>query len=155
MGAHRAAHQPGGKAAVTGKAPELELAFEHVYLTEPEAARLLDGHHLRRGERVMDPKAQVVGEVIRRLRPPDVLPTVEEARGQFRRMVELLDEPPPASVRVEDLDCPGPAGPISLRLYAPQGTGPRPLLLYFHGGGWMQGGLDTHHGACGKLAAWS
>ena len=103
----------------------------------------------------MDPKAQIVGEVIKQLRPPDTLPMPEEARGQFRRMVELLDEPPPASVQVSDLTCPGPAGPIPLRLYAPHGTAARSLLLYFHGGGWMQGGLETHHGACGKLAAWS
>ena len=140
---------------MTGKAPEPQLTFEHVYLTEPEAARLLDGHRIRRGERVMDPKAQIVGEVIKQLRPLDTLPTPDEARGQFRRMVEMLDEPPPSSIQVSDLACPGPAGPIPLRLYSPQGTAPRSLLLYFHGGGWMQGGLETHHGACGKLAAWS
>jgi hypothetical protein len=119
-GAYRATHQSGKKAAVTGKAPELQLTFEHLYLTEPEAARLLDGHRIQRGERVMDPKAQIVGEVIKQLRPPDTLPTPEETRGQFQRMVELLDEPPPASVQVSDLTCPGPAGPIPLRLYAPQ-----------------------------------
>jgi acetyl esterase len=140
---------------VTAHFPELQLTFEHLHLSEPEAARLLDGHLLRRGERVMNPKAQIVGEVIKQLRPPDMLPTPEEARGQFRKMVEMLDEPPPASVQVSDLTCPGPAGPIPLRLYTPQGADPRPLLLYFHGGGWMQGGLETHHGACGKLAAWS
>jgi acetyl esterase len=153
--ANQAMYQRGGKTAVTGKAPELQLTFEHVYLTEPEAARLLQGNRVRRGERVMDPKAQIVGEVIKQLRPPDTLPTPEEARGQFQRMVELLDEPPPGSVEISDLTCPGPATPIPLRLYAPQGTGPRSLLLYLHGGGWMQGGLETHHGACGKLAAWS
>jgi acetyl esterase len=148
-------HQPRGKPAVTGKAPEFQLTFEHVYLTEPEAARLLDGHRIRRGERVMDPKAQIVGEVIKQLRPLDTLPTPDEARGQFRRMVEMLDEAPPSSIQVSDLACPGPAGPIPLRLYAPQGAAPGSLLLYVHGGGWMQGGLETHHGACGKLAAWS
>jgi acetyl esterase len=140
---------------VTADLPELSLSVEHLHLTEPEATRLLEGRRLRRGERVMDPKAQIVGEVIRQLRPPDSVPTPEEARGQFRKMVELLDEPPPVSVQVSDLTCPGPAGPIPLRLYTPDGGDPRPLLLYFHGGGWMQGGLETHHGACGKLAAWS
>ncbi|EWY41727.1 acetyl hydrolase [Skermanella stibiiresistens SB22] len=140
---------------MTGDIPETELTFEHIHLTEPEAARLLEGRLIRRGERVMDPKAQIVGEVIKRLRPPGALPTPEEARGQFRKMVELLDKPPPGSIEVSDLTCPGPAGPIPLRLYAPAGAGPRSLLLYFHGGGWMQGGLETHHGACGKLAAWS
>jgi acetyl esterase len=153
--AYQAAYQPEERTAVTGKAPEPQLTFEHVYLTEPEATRLLEGHRLRRGERVMDPKAQIVGEVIKQLRPPDTLPTPQEARGQFQRMVELLDEPPPASVEVSDLTCPGLAGPIPLRLYIPGGVGPRSLLLYIHGGGWMQGGLETHHGACGKLAAWS
>jgi acetyl esterase len=140
---------------VTANLPELPLTIEHLHLSEPEAARLLDGHRLRRGERVMDPKAQIVGEVIKQLRPPDSLPTPEEARGQFRKMVEMLDEPPPASVQVSDLTCPSPAGLIPLRLYTPQGSGARSLLLYFHGGGWMQGGLETHHGACGKLAAWA
>ncbi|MGF7213602.1 acetyl esterase [Skermanella aerolata] len=138
---------------MTADLPELPLSVEHLHLTEPEATRLLEGRRLRRGERVMDPKAQIVGEVIRQLRPPDSLPTPEEARGQFRKMVELLDEPPPVSVRGSDLTCPGPAGPIPLRLYTPDGGRALPLVLYFHGGGWMQGGLETHHGACGKLAA--
>src|SRR3954468_9620154 len=141
--------------AVTANLPDPSLTTEHLHLSEPEAARLLEGRRPRRGERVMDPKAQIVGEVIRQLRPPDSLPTPEEARGQFRKMVELLDEPPPASVQVSDLTCPGPAGPIPMQLYAPEGAGPRSLLLYFHGGGWIQGGLETHHGTCGKLAAWS
>lgn len=140
---------------MTADLPELPLSLEHLHLTELEATRLLEGHRLRRGERQMDPKAQIVGEVIKQLRPPDSVPTPEEARGQFRKMVELLDEPPPVSVRSSNLTCPGPAGPIPLRLYTPDGGGTRPLLLYFHGGGWMQGGLETHHGACGKLAAWS
>ena len=140
---------------MTADLPELSLSVEHLHLSEPEATRLLEDRRLRRGERVMDPKAQIVGEVIRQLRPPDSVPTPEEARGQFRKMVELLDEPPPVSVRVSDLKCPGPAGPIPLRLYTPDGGRARSLLLYFHGGGWMQGGLETHHGACGKLAAWS
>src|SRR3954454_3555682 len=99
MGAYQDMHQPGGKPAVTGKAPELQLTFEHVYLTEPEAARLLDGHRIRLRERVMDPKAKIVGEVIKQLRPLDTLPTPDEARGQFRRMGEMLDEAPPSQVQ--------------------------------------------------------
>ncbi len=140
---------------MTGRANEPQLTLEHVNLTEAAAAQLLNGHRIRRGERVMDPKAQIVGEVIKQLRSPDYLPTPEEGRGQFRKMVELFDEPPPSSVQVSDLTGPGPAGPVPLRLYSPQGPDDAPLLLYFHGGGWMQGGLETHHGACGKLAAWS
>lgn len=141
---------------MTERSGKLELRLEHAYMDEAEAARLLEGRRIRRGERVMDPKAQLVGELILSLRPPDYLPPPDEARGQFRKMVGVFDEPPPASVCTTDLACPGPAGPIPLRLYAPEGVPePAPLLLYFHGGGWMQGDLETHHGLCGKLAAWS
>jgi acetyl esterase len=126
---------------------ELQLTLEHAYLSGAEAAGLLEGRRLRRGGRVMDPKAQTIGELIRQLRPPDLLPTPEEAREQFQRMVELLDEPP----RTADLTCPGPAGPVPLRLYAPDDArdeAAAPLLLYLHGGGWMQGGLGTLWRCC-------
>jgi hypothetical protein len=78
-------HQSGGKPTVTGKAPEPQLTFEHVYLTEPEAAWLLDGHRIRRGERVMDPKAQIVGEVIKQLRPVDTLRISRRTRSYVPR----------------------------------------------------------------------
>ena len=38
-----------------------------------------------------------------------------------------------------------------MRVYRP-GDGPAPVLLYFHGGGWVLGGLDTHHGVCATFA---
>ena len=40
--------------------PKLELA--HTLMSEEDALRFLDGHRIRRGSRVMDPKAQIVGE---------------------------------------------------------------------------------------------
>ena len=86
---------------MTDKLPELRLTAEHLHLAEADAERLLDGYRIRRGDRVMDPKAQVVSEVIKQLRSPDSLPTPEESRGQFRKMVELLDEPPPFEQSVE------------------------------------------------------
>ena len=75
------------------------FTLEDAYLGEDEAARLLEGRRIRRGDRVMDPKAQLLGEFIVSLRPPDQLPTPEESRVQFRRMVDLFDGPPPKSVR--------------------------------------------------------
>ena len=132
------------------------FTLEDAYLGEDEAARLLEGRRIRRGDRVMDPKAQLLGEFIVSLRPPDQLPTPEELRVQFRRMVDLFDGPPPESVRTRDLACPGPDGEVPLRLFEPGDAGsPAPLLLYLHGGGWVQGDLDTHRGVCGKLAAWA
>ena len=51
-----------------------------------------------------------------------------------------------------DRTIPGPAGEIPVRVYTPNGTAPFPLLVYFHGGGWVLGSLDTHDGICRSLA---
>jgi acetyl esterase len=62
---------------------------------------------------------------------------------------------PMASVR--RLDIPGPAGSLPAMLYLPHSAPPppRPLLLYFHGGGWVVGDLETHDSVCRFLAAHS
>jgi acetyl esterase len=62
--------------------------------------------------------------------------------------------PPPMS-RVESLTVQGAAGPLPARLYVPfadPGAAPAPLLVYFHGGGWVIGDLDTHDSPCRFLA---
>jgi acetyl esterase/lipase len=41
---------------------------------------------------------------------------------------------------------------ISVRLFAPAGEGDFPLLLFFHGGGWVTGGIDHYTGVCADLA---
>ena len=47
------------------------------------------------------------------------------------------------------ISIPGPAGAIAARHYRPQtGGGPAPLVVYFHGGGWVLGDLDSHDSAC-------
>jgi acetyl esterase len=58
---------------------------------------------------------------------------------------------------VTELTYPGAEGPLPARLYVPHGAPPppRPLLLYFHGGGWVVGSLDTHDSLCRFLAAYS
>ncbi|WP_284745266.1 alpha/beta hydrolase [Amycolatopsis sp. RTGN1] len=56
-------------------------------------------------------------------------------------------------VRTRDSSWPGPGGPLPLRLYDPAGIpAPGPALVYFHGGGFVLGSLDTHEGACRLLA---
>jgi acetyl esterase len=132
--------------------PTLELA--HTLMSEAEALRLLDGHRISRGARIMDPKAQIVGEFVKSIRVPGYFPPLPELREQLRTMVTLLDEPAPALPRVEDIRIPGPAGAIPARVYDPAPGAPvaRPVLAYFHGGGWVQGDLETHHGLCARLA---
>src|SRR4029077_10555473 len=120
---------------------------------EEDALRFLEGHRIRMGSRTMDPKAQIVGEFVKSIRVPGFFPPLPEPRPQLRVMVSLMDEPAPALPRIEDIRIPGPAGEIPARVYAPSAaTTPRPTVAYFHGGGWVQGDLETHHGLCARLS---
>jgi len=69
----------------------------------------------------------------------------------------MLDQAPPVQPelsvkKVVDRSIPGPGGEIPIRLYYPAGDPPFPTLVYFHGGGWVIGDLDTHHGFSHALA---
>jgi acetyl esterase len=55
---------------------------------------------------------------------------------------------PQIHVGVSDVSIPGPAGPISARHYRPATSGPAPLVVFYHGGGWVIGDLDTHDPLC-------
>ena len=133
-----------------GTHPALELS--HTLMSEEDALRLLDGHRIGRGSRTMDPKAQIVGEFVKSIRVPGYYSPLPELRQQLRTMVTLMDEPAPALPRVEDVRIPGPAGEIPARVYAPSVGAALPVVAYFHGGGWVQGDLETHHGLCARLA---
>ena len=64
--------------------------------------------------------------------------------------------PPIAMARVEGLRIPGQGGPLPARFYTPGGLPAgetAPLLIFFHGGGWVIGDLDTHDDVCRFLAA--
>jgi acetyl esterase/lipase len=79
-----------------------------------------------------------------------------ERRRRLQTLARIAGERGPASVDTRDLQATGPGGPLRLRLYAPAADGPalpRPALVYFHGGGWVAGDLDTHDGLCRRLAA--
>ncbi|MCJ7837772.1 MAG: alpha/beta hydrolase, partial [Burkholderiales bacterium] len=78
-----------------------------------------------------------------------------EARRLYKETRAALSPPVPEVESVRDLAASGPAGPIPLRLYRGLGTtadAPLPVLVYFHGGGWTIGDLDTHDIVCRTLA---
>lgn len=132
----------------------VRLARQLLALPEGLAALWLLGRRRRSGGRVMDPKAQLVADFITSIRIPGYVPTPDEAREQLRRMVAALERPHPPLARKEDLTIPGPAGDLPARLYGPEpaGRAPLPLIAFFHGGGWIQGDLETHDALCGKLS---
>ena len=77
------------------------------------------------------------------------VPQAREAAGAF------LDLQPPAEdvASVGDRTLPGPDGAeVPVRVYTPSGTGPRGVLVYFHGGGWVIGDLETVDRPCRTLA---
>ncbi len=77
-----------------------------------------------------------------------------EARRLYKETRAVLSPPVPAVDAVRELAASGPAGPIALRLYRGLGAqaGALPALVYFHGGGWTIGDLDTHDIVCRTLA---
>jgi len=54
---------------------------------------------------------------------------------------------------VEDMVIPGPAGELPVRVYTPEDQGPFPVVVFFHGGGWVLGNLDTHDPMCRALCS--
>lgn len=82
--------------------------------------------------------------------PPLHEMSVEEARLANGKLFAARAEPESVAA-VNNRGIPGPAGDIPVRIYTPQGRGPFPVLLYFHGGGWVVGNLDTHDAQCRAL----
>jgi acetyl esterase len=80
-------------------------------------------------------------------RPPVETLTVEEARARALDIARCLP-PGEAVAGVRDLEIPGPRGPILLRVYTPAGNGPFAGWVFFHGGGWVVGGIETADGYC-------
>jgi acetyl esterase len=83
--------------------------------------------------------------------------TVEQARAENLEGVPVVCGPPRPMARVEAISIPGPGSEIPARLYVAPGAPepPQPLLVYYHGGGWVIGDLETHDGLCRFLAAHS
>ncbi len=85
------------------------------------------------------------------LRPAHELPVAEARAGMVC--------PPnvyPRLAAIEDLTLPGPAGTMAARRYVPEAIegGHRPgLVVFFHGGGWVVGSLESHHGMCQEVAS--
>src|SRR5689334_518773 len=86
--------------------------------------------------------------------PPTHTLSHTDAR-MFYRERRALTQPPPGEVaEVRDLSAEGPHGAIPLRSYRPLGSDAAaalPVLVYYHGGGWTIGDLDTHDTLCREL----
>ncbi|MGH8983699.1 MAG: alpha/beta hydrolase [Acidimicrobiia bacterium] len=68
---------------------------------------------------------------------------------EFAKAGQALGEP---VHQIDDRTIPGPGGELPVRVYRPGEDRPLPLLVWFHGGGWTIGSLDTHDNTCRSLA---
>lgn len=106
---------------------------------------------------MLDPQARaLIDLMIERGVPPTHTMTPTEARRFYRERRFFTQVDPPAVAAVEMLRADGPHAPIPLRAYRPAGMPldtVLPALVYFHGGGWVIGDLDTHDVLCRELAS--
>ena len=74
------------------------------------------------------------------------------ARAMYQQMGAVAERPVPASVSMQDLEIPGPAGPIKVRHYNGGGRVGDTAIVFFHGGGWVIGDLESHNSLCAEIA---
>ncbi|HYQ94445.1 MAG TPA: alpha/beta hydrolase fold domain-containing protein, partial [Burkholderiales bacterium] len=111
------------------------------------------------GEARLDPQARALIERAARSAAPALSSVgVEEARRLYRESRLALAPPPVAVQETRDFSMAGPGGAIGARYYRPLGANSGealPAVVYFHGGGWTCGDLDTHDSVCRGIAAQS
>ena len=100
------------------------------------------------------PEVAALRDRIRRDRVPHLSTlSIEQARAADRAAAATGTGQAEPVAEVTDVTLPGPAGELCARIYRPDGTGRRPpVLVYYFGGGWSLGTLDTSDGVCRMLA---
>jgi acetyl esterase len=105
----------------------------------------------------LDPDAAAVYKAYQEAgRPPYETVSPAEARELYLKGRAVSNPEPPELASVKELAIPGPGGAIPARVYTPktfrQADGMSPCLVFFHGGGWVIGDLDSHDVVCRTLA---
>jgi acetyl esterase len=105
---------------------------------------------------MMHPQTRALLELMQeRGVPPTHTLTPDEARQLYRERRAFTQPAPPQVGEVRELQAEGPHGAIPLRLIRPFGAAADarlPVLVYYHGGGWVIGDLETHDTLCRELA---
>ena len=105
---------------------------------------------------MLHPQARALLDLIEKSGLPATHTLAPPAARRLYRERRAYSQPvPPEVAALSDLSASGPHGDIPLRLYRPLGSAPDavlPVLVFFHGGGWVIGDLDTHDTLCRELA---
>jgi acetyl esterase len=99
----------------------------------------------------LDPQARAVLDQMDKAGGPPIHElSVNEARQNSAALAAMQGLLEPVG-NVEDRTLTGPGGDIPVRIYVPFGKGPFPVLVYFHGGGWVIGDIESSDGLCRTL----
>ena len=102
---------------------------------------------------VLDPQMKILLDTFNAAGPMFLrAETPEQARAKMRALLEANPIPPEPIYRAEDRRIPGVVGEIPVRIYTPEGNPPMGVLVYYHGGGWVLGDLESHDRVCRALA---
>lgn len=89
-------------------------------------------------------------------RPPmsdELIAMMRQMSPEAIQMMAVLDQPVGEIGELRDVTMPGPGGDIALRLFdARASRGPGPVMVFYHGGGFVAGNIDTHAGMCAEIA---
>ena len=97
----------------------------------------------------LDSQVQNVLDMLAELNlPANHTVSAQEARENARQRPRA---PGPEVAKVEDRMIAGPGGDLPVRIYTPAGPGPFPILVWFHGGGWVIGDLESADGTARHL----
>ena len=103
---------------------------------------------------MLDPQAKALLDLmVERGVPPTHTLSPQDARRFYLERRGATQPEPRDLAEVRNLTATGPHGAIALRLYRPAAAArPAPTLVYYHGGGWTMGNLDSHDVLCRQLA---
>jgi acetyl esterase len=102
----------------------------------------------------LDPQLQLIRSMRRDNAPGLLEPTVDAGRQRYRRETRAYRGPITKVAAVRELEIEGADGPLQARHYAPR-SGSANLIVYFHGGGFVLGDLDTHDEPCRILCRYA
>lgn len=121
-----------------------------------EAAEAPPATEARAEPQVMpvDPGMLQFHEALNRTCPADFAQRpLSEQREAWNALCRAFRAERPQNLVVKDQVVEGAAGDVNVRIYRPAGNAMLPGVLYFHGGGWVLGGLETHDDICAEIAA--
>lgn len=146
---------PGGASRIPTPPPAVQAAVLRAAFALPAPLkRALAGKPVRRDGQRLALDAQLLLR-LQRLSGQTQLSasSPEKARKQMRQSTRVLGTPPVEDVEATERRIPATGGDLDARLYRVGGRTSGDLMVFYHGGGWVIGGLDSHDDFCRFLAA--